>query len=146
MNRRKKFRIRIGALALAMVGVFVVTSTASAHMPMTLTIRHQMVGCHAWSMSPAGPFKATLSIKVDRDASFVIVNNDMMPHKLVQVSGPKALLSKVNMNHIGARGFISFKRAGTYVFRTKAGDDYKWMHGMATKGPDNVLRLKVTVK
>jgi len=134
--------LRIAALALAGTAIF--ASTASAHMPKTITIRHQMHGCHAWSFAN-GPYKATLKIRVDRDAGLVIVNNDVMPHKLVQVSGPRAILSSVNMKRMSARAYVTFTRAGTYRFTTKPGEDYPNMTGMKTIGEDNVLRLKVVV-
>lgn len=144
MNR-KKIRIRLGALALGVAVAVVVTSTASAHMPTTITIRHQTRGCHAWSAAN-GPYKAALKIRVDRDASLVFVNNDVMPHKLVQVAGPKAHLSKVNMNRMSARAYVTFSQSGVYKFKTRPGDDYPAMGGMKTIGEDNVLTLTVTVK
>ena len=134
--------IRFGAVAIAAAAVF--TSTASAHMSTTVTIRHQMRGCHAWAVAN-GPYKASLKLRVDRDARLVFVNNDVMPHKLVQIAGPKARLSKANMNRISAKAFVSFTKKGVYRFRTKAGEDYPSMDGMKTIGEDNVLRLTVTV-
>jgi hypothetical protein len=134
--------LRIAALALAGTAIF--ASTASAHMPKTITIRHQMHGCHAWSVAK-GPWKTTLKIRVDRDASLVINNDDVMPHRLVQVTGPKAYLFKANMNHMSAQAYVTFSRTGVYTFTTKAGEDYPSMKGMKTIGKDNVLRLKVTV-
>jgi hypothetical protein len=47
------------------------------------------------------------------------------------------------MNHMGATATVSFARAGTYVFKTKVGEDY--MAGVKTVGEDNVLRLTVKV-
>jgi plastocyanin len=145
VNRRKKIRIRIVALTLGVVGIVVATSTASAQTPITITIRHQMHGCHAWSASPSGPYRPNLAIKLDRGSRLTFVNDDVMPHRLVQVSGKKATLTTANMNHMAARASVMFSRPGTYVFTTKAGEDYKWVHGMTTKGEDNVLHLKVTV-
>lgn len=145
VNRRKRIRIQIGALALGIAGAIVFTSGAAAHMPMTITIRHQMRGCHAWSASSAGPYKPSLSVKLGRGSQLTIVDNDLMPHRLVQLSGPKVTMTTPSMRHLAGRAYMTFTRAGVYVFKTKAGEDYKWVHGMHTIGEDNVLRLKVTV-
>ena len=40
--------------------------------------------------------------------------------------------------------FTGFSRAGTYVFKTKPGEDY--MAGFKTVGEDNVLTLTVKVR
>jgi|SRR5436190_2889433 len=132
----------ITAVALAASALF--SPVASAHMPRTITISHQMRGCHSWSFAN-GPSRASLTIRVDRDAGLIIVNNDVMPHKLVQISGPKARLSNANMRHMSARAFVGFSRAGVYTFKTRPGEDYANMKGMKTVGEDNVLRLKVRV-
>src|SRR5436305_656348 len=108
------------------------------------TIRHQMRGCHTWSFAN-GPYKASLKVKADRDTTLVVVNHDVMPHKLRQVAGPKAHVFKAGMNKSGAKATVTFTRAGVYRFVTKAGEDYPWMHEMKTVGEDNVLRLTITV-
>jgi hypothetical protein len=117
-------------------------AAASAASTTTITIRHQVRGCHAWSFAN-GPYKASLKISVDRDTSLIFVDNDMMPHRLLKVAGPKLRMFTPNMNHMGAAATVSFMRAGVYRFVTKAGEDY--MKGMKTIGEDNVLRLTVTV-
>jgi hypothetical protein len=138
MKRRKK--IRIAAIALA--AMFAITATASAHLPKTITIRHQLRGCHTWSFAN-GPYKASLKVQIDRDSGLYVTNNDVMPHKLIQLSGAQASIVKPNMNHVGAHAYVTFKRAGVYKFTTRPGEDY--MKGMKTIGEDNVLRLTVVV-
>jgi hypothetical protein len=135
--------MKIRVLGVALAALFAVTATASAHTPKTITIRHQVRHCHAWSFDGSA-YKATLRVRLDRDTSLMIVNNDVMPHKLIQVAGPKAKVSTANMNHLAAKAWVSFTRAGTYTFRTRAGEDY--LKGMKTIGEDNVLRLVVTVR
>jgi plastocyanin len=135
-----KNRIFTTALLLAVAGLL--AGTAFAHASKTITIRHQTRGCHAWSFAN-GTYKASLKIKVDRHTGLVFVNNDVMPHKLVQVAGPKAALTTPKMNHMSAKAVVTFSKAGTYKFTTKAGEDY--MKGMKTIGPDNILKLTVTV-
>ena len=138
MKRRK--RIRIAGLALA--AMFAITATASAHLPKTITIRHQVRGCHTWSYA-GGSYKESLRIRVDRDAGLFVVNDDVMPHKLIQLSGPKASITKPKMNHMGAQAYVTLKHTGVYKFTTKPGEDY--VKGVRTIGEDNVLKLQVTV-
>ena len=109
-----------------------------------LTIRHQTRGCHSWAFN-GGAYKPSQSIIVSKGSTLTIVNNDVMPHKLVRLSGPSLSLPKTaNMNHAGATTSVRFTRAGVYKFATKAGEDY--MKGVKTVGEDNVLRLTVTVR
>jgi hypothetical protein len=120
----------------------VFAGNAFAHAPKSIVIRHQLQGCHAWSFA-GGPYKTSLSLKIDGDTALVFVDNDMMAHRLIQLSGPKARLSTPNMNTMGAKAVAVFPKPGVYKFTTKAGKDY--MKGMKTIGPNNLLRLSVTV-
>jgi hypothetical protein len=136
-------RIRLGALSLALAGTLAAAASA-APAAGTLTIRHQMRGCHAWSFD-GGAYKASLKIRVTRGTTLRVIDNDVMPHKLVQVSGPKATLIRPAMNHMSAQAQVVFPQKGVYKLTTKAGEDYPAMSGMKTIGEDNVLRLTVTV-
>jgi plastocyanin len=139
MNRRK--RIRVGALVLAAGAVM--ASSAFAHSPQAqLTIKHQIRGCHSWSFNN-GPYKASLKINVAPGTTLSVVDNDVMPHKLIQLSGPKLHLVSPGMKHMSATAHVTFLKKGTYRFTTKASEDY--MPGMKTIGEDNVLRLTVSV-
>ena len=138
---KRKKRIRTSALALVVAGVF--AGSAFAHSTQaTLTIRHQMRGCHAWSFD-GGAYKASLKIKLARGTTLKVLDNDVMPHKLIQLAGPNARLVAPAMNHMSAQAKVTFAKKGTYTFKTKAGEDY--MKGMKTVGADNVLRLTVVV-
>jgi hypothetical protein len=138
---KRKVRIRIPILALAAAGV--VAGSALAHSPQaTLTIRHQLHGCHAWSFD-GGAYEASLKIKLAAGSTLTVIDNDVMPHKLLQVSGPKAHLITPAMNHMSAHAKVVFGAKGTYRFTTKTGEDY--MQGVKTIGEDNVLRLTVVV-
>jgi hypothetical protein len=139
MNRRSKWIAVAGLIAsVALVGAAVAAPKSA-----TLTIRHQMKGCHSWAF-PGGAWSATQSITLARGAKLTVIDNDVMPHKLVQLSGPQAKLTTPAMNHMGAQATVVFNKAGNYVFGTKAGEDYT--SGIKTIGEDNVLRLVVTVK
>jgi hypothetical protein len=140
---KRKKRIRAAALALALVAL-VFSGVASAHAPKTITIHHQMRGCHAWAIGN-GPYRTSLRVTADLDATFRFVNDDVMPQKLVQVAGPKTAIAKANMNHIGAVAILMFPGKGVYRFTTKPGEDYRGM-AMRTIGKDNVLRLTVVVR
>jgi plastocyanin len=141
MKRKRRTGIVIAGLALA--GIF--TGPASAHFPQaTVTIRHQMRGCHAWSFNGSA-YKPSLKITVARGTTLKVIDNDVMPHKLVQLSGPRAKLFSPAMKHMAAQAKVVFPKKGTYRFMTKAGEDYPNMSMMKTIGEDNVLRLVVVV-
>ena len=125
------------AFALAVAGSALATRNNA-----TITIKHQTRGCHSWSLD-GKTWRASQSITLVRGAVLTVVDNDVMPHKLIQLSGPKASLAGVAMKHIGARAHVGFPVKGTYVFTTKAGEDYT--KGIETVGEDNVLKLVVKV-
>jgi len=122
----------LGAILAAVLAAGALCS-ASAPRTVKITIRHQVAHCHAWSAG--GLYKASLSVKLARGGSIRFTNNDVMPHKLVKLSGKVVtFVGKPNMNRAGATVRATF---------SKAGEDY--MEGVKTTGEDNVLRLKVTV-
>jgi plastocyanin len=137
--------IRVVAVALAAAAALAVASAAPAGSSTSVTIRHQTHGCHAWSLN-SGPFKAALMVTVRQGTVLKVTNNDVMPHKLIQTSGPKLRLIHSNMSKVAAFMTVRLTQKGTYRFTTKAGEDYKWASSMKTTGEDNVLRLTVRVK
>jgi plastocyanin len=131
-------------LVTALIGL-VVTSGASAAGTATITISHQMRGCHAWQLANGKP-SPTLSVTLKAGTVLRFVDNDVMPHKLVQQAGPKLRLSHANMNHMSASTSVKLVSKGVYRFTTKAGEDYPSMSHMKTIGEDYVLHLTVHVK
>jgi plastocyanin len=141
------------------VGLAAPTMVAAAPKAASVTIRHQVRGCHTWSVN-GGPFAASHSLTLSRGGSIRFTNNDVMPHRLIRVSGPGVRMRNGStmpmgmgmhgwaapgvMNHMGATTTVFFARAGTYVFKTRAGEDY--MAGFETVGEDNVLTLTVKVR
>jgi plastocyanin len=118
-------------------------ATTKAPKSATVTIRHQLRGCHTWSVN-GGAFKATQRTTLARGGTITFMNMDVMPHKLLKTSGPAIQFAgKPNMNHMNATVKVTFSKAGVYKLTTKPGEDY--MKGMKTIGEDNVLRLTVTV-
>ena len=128
-------------VALALLAV----SSASAARTTTITISHQMKGCHMWQVANGNP-KVNLSVTVKAGTVLRIVNNDIMPHRLIQQAGPKLRLTRPNMNRMSASTSLKLAHAGVYRFTTKAGEDYAWMKSMKTIGEDNVLHMTVHVK
>jgi plastocyanin len=120
-------------------------ATTKAPKRATIMIRHQVRGCHAWSVNGAA-YRATLSTSLARGGTITFMNMDVMPHKIVKTSGPAIhFTGKPNMNHMSATVKVTFSKAGVYKLTTKAGEDYPSMGDMKTTGEDNVLRLTVRV-
>jgi plastocyanin len=119
-------------------------ATAMTSHSVKVLIKHQTHGCHSWSVN-GGTFGASRTARAEIGGLATFVNNDVMPHKLVLISGPAVkFVGNRAMNHMGASVKVSFTRAGTYRFTTKPGEDYKGIT-LKTTGEDNVLRLTVTV-
>lgn len=130
-------------LALTIIiGLVLAGSGSAATGGSTLTIRHQVHGCHSWSFDGAS-WRASQSAAVKRGSVLTVVDNDVMPHTLIQTHGPKALVTGAAMKHMGARAHVVFSVKGTYAFTTKVGEDYT--KGVKTVGEDNVLKLVVKV-
>ena len=127
----------ITLVALALTG-----SALAAPKSATLTIRHEIRGCHSWSQNGTS-WRPSQAISLSRGGVLKVINHDVMPHTLIQVSGPKATVAGAMMNHMAASSRVTFRTKGTYVFKTRAGEDY--MTGTKTIGADKVLRLVVTV-
>jgi plastocyanin len=142
---QRKQTIRGAALAFVALAALAVTSAAPASGTGTITIRHQMRGCHSWSFD-AGPLKPSLSVSVSAGTVLRFTNNDVMPHKLVQAAGPTVRLAHPNMSKMASSASVKLVRKGVYRFTTKAGEDYAWAASMKTVGEDDVLRLTVRVK
>lgn len=128
----------------AMTGTTTTQQGTKAPTKATITIRHQMHGCHSWSVN-GGVSRASLKMTLARGGTIRFVDNDIMSHALVQTSGPAArFLSGKAMRHMSASVRATFAKSGTYRFTTKAGEDYPGM-AMKTTGEDNVLHLTVKV-
>ena len=143
----------VAALVMSIVALTVKTSgttttvaapaRASAPQTASVMIAHVLRGCHALSVNGAPASSPNATIHIAAGGTLNMQNNDVMPHKLVMLSGGAAQMSGVNMNHMGATSSVTFPTAGTYTFTTKAGEDYT--SGINTVGPDNVIKLQVVV-
>jgi plastocyanin len=141
----RKRTIRLAPIALAALAALALASAAPARSTMTITISHHMQGCHVWSVS-SGPLRPNLSVVVRAGSMIKFVNNDVMPQKLIQMSGPKLRVTHAAMNKMAATTTVKLTKKGLYRFTTKAGDDYRWAASTKTVGEDNVLHLTVRVK
>ncbi len=148
----RTFWVAVGAVVAlsgtAAAAVPALASSSAAPKSGALMIRHQLKGCHSWSYNN-GPSQAAQSITLARGGSLKITDADVMSHTLIETSGPAVRLSGGATGHMGMMNRtgmvmkVTFPKAGTYHFRTHAGEDY--MSGVKTVGPDNVLKLTVVV-
>jgi len=142
-------------IAVVVAGVLLAGSGSAAPTShASLVIRHQLHGCHAWSLN-GGAFAAKQTVSLSRGGAVTVVDNDVMSHKLIKTSGAAVTITNMTtgmmgtkagqgmMAHMGASTKVVFSRRGVYTFTTKPGEDY--MSGVKTIGEDNVLRLTVTV-
>lgn len=139
------FSVGIGLTAgVAMTGTTPDRLAAKSPAKATITIRHQQRGCHAWSVN-GGSYKASLRTTLARGGTITFFDNDVMPHKLVQIGGPAVRYhGSPAMRHMSESVRVTFGKAGVYRFTTKPGEDYPGM-AMKTIGEDNVLHLIVKV-
>ena len=93
-----------------------------------------------------GKLTPNLTATLRAGAVLRFLNNDIMPHKLIQSGGPKLALVHPNMDHLSAVATTKLMHKGTYRFTTKPGEDYKIFAGHKTIGEDYVLHLTVHVK
>lgn len=145
-----------------MMGGYGPASQAASSGSATLLIRHQYLHCHTWSLNGGalngGQFAAHQRVRLERGSSLTVIDDDVMPHRLVELAGPRVsmrngttmpMMGGVSgvpglMNHMGASTTVAFAKPGVYRFRTRAGEDYR--SGIETAGADNVLTLAVTVR
>lgn len=120
------------------------TANSSSPSSVALTIEHAQTGCHLLAVSGATP-GSDQTVQLAPGGTVTITNSDVMPHVLKATGGPAAKVSGANMSHMGAQSKVSFAKAGTYSFNTKAGEDYPSAAGIQTIGPDNKLSLTVVV-
>jgi hypothetical protein len=150
---------RLLILTAAVGGLAFALTASAAPTNATLVIRHQLRGCHTWSLN-GGAYQPSQTVRLTKDGSIVVTDNDVMSHQLVKVSGPAVTYKLVAkgmpmkaavkqpwapgmMGSMGATIKVTFPSAGVFTLKTVAGEDY--MAGMKTIGEDNLLRLTVVV-
>ena len=131
--------------AFVVAALLAVVNAAPAHY---ITIRHQPVGCHAWSLDD-GQFRTRLSVTLRHGDAIEFVNDDAMSHRLVELSGPTlalppTLVQSTFRHRGGGTAAVTFTRPGTY--RLRMIDDETDSKPLPTTGVDNNLRLTVLVR
>ena len=153
---------RTAILALALFAIVAVNAAGAASRNASLQIRHQLRGCHSWSLN-GGPYKVHQSLQLARGGTLLVTNDDLMAQDLIKTSGPAVTMRLVRqshmgdmhvtmpmggkaspyvMAHMGAQLRVTFTKAGSYRFKLVDRGDYVEVE---TKGPDNELTLTVVV-
>lgn len=118
-----------------------VVAVAAPSKTVQLTIIHTVHGCHVWQgLHNAGP---TAIVKLKRGDRITLRATCPMDFRLEQVRGPALKLGDPLL-HTGTQRTIRFASRGVYVLRVTNVQSSADM-GLQTLGPDNALRLTVTV-
>ena len=134
-------RYALWAAAAGVAAVLVAPSSAAAPPDSaSIVIRHQLRGCHTWSLN-GGAYRGDLAVRLAPGGTLTITNNDPMVHKLIRERGPAVRMRTIPhehmrmvglhritgpgvMNHMGASLKVTFPRPGTYRFTTEDLGDY----------------------
>ena len=106
-----------------------------------VTIVHVQKGCHVWS--DAGKQMTTMHLRMHTGQMLDVMNQDVDMHRMMELSGP-TMMSLGGPMAQGKTDALTFTKPGTYVFGTKV-SSMQGMPEVATTGPDNHLKLTVTV-
>jgi len=129
-------------LAMPMGGTMM-GSSAMAPASRRLRIQHVLRGCHVWTNGETR--SPMMRLTLAQGGRLSILDQDLDAHQLMQVSGPARLhlAGPMMMNH---GMVVSFPKKGVYRLQTKTVEMPGGMSVEAeTIGPDNALRLVVTV-
>ena len=121
--------------------VAAVFAVAAPSKTVQLSIIHTVSGCHIWQAIHAHGPATTLKLKQGDKITLRV--SCPMDFTLVQVKGPRLALGDPTM-HTGTQRTIKFAKRGVYVLQAKNIQSSADM-GLQTLGPDNSLRLTVTV-
>lgn len=107
-----------------------------------LTIQHVQKGCHVWSDGKTTTAMMRLRLKPGQKLS--ILDQDVDAHQMLQFAGPMHLpMSGPMMMNRGLT--LAFMKKGVYHLGTKTVEMSGGGMDVKTVGPDNQLRLMVTV-
>jgi hypothetical protein len=141
MNRRRVLVVSFAAAVLTGAWFAPVAATHDGPHAARLVIRHQPRGCHSWSLN-GGPYSAAQVAHLEAGEAILVINLDVMPHRLLQVAGPKVRFRGSRyLNGMSSAAEVVFPQAGVYRLTTRPGEDYR--SGLETAGPDHRLTLKV---
>ena len=109
--------------------------------PVSLTIQHVQRGCHVWSNGKTTAARMHVYLKQGQTLS--IMDMDVDAHRMMQFAGPMHLaMGGPMMTNHGMK--MTFMKKGIYRFGTRT-VEMSGMTDVKTIGPDNKLRLVVTV-
>jgi hypothetical protein len=127
---------------MAQGGTDMMTSTAMAPASSKLTIQHVQRGCHVWSNGET--IGKTMRLRLRSGGRLSVLDQDVDAHQMLQFAGPMRLHMGAPM--MMARGTtITFRKKGVYRLGTRTVEMPGGMPEVKTQGPDNKLRLVVTV-
>src|SRR5262249_51962147 len=107
-----------------------------------LTIQHVQRGCHVWSNGRTMGAMMRLHLKPGQKLS--ILDNDVDAHQMMELGGPMQMRTGGPM--MTSHGMtLTFMKKGVYRFATKTVEMPGGGMDVKTIGPDNHLRLVVTV-
>ena len=107
-----------------------------------LTIQHVQKGCHVWS--DGGMKAATMRLHMKVGQKLAITDADVDAHQMMELAGPMRMqMGGPMMNGHGMT--LSFTKKGVYRLGTKTVEMGDEGMDVKTVGPDNNLRLIVTV-
>jgi hypothetical protein len=149
--------VRSASFWLLLGGVVLAASVpaSAGSVQARIVIHHAYHGCpHV--VRDGGPDAAAHAVTIRRGDSVLVTNDDVMTHELVERQGAPVTYTRVAygapmgtkkeyppavLARIGASTRIGFPGRGVYRFVTHAGHP----PAIETVGPDNLLRLTVTV-
>jgi hypothetical protein len=115
--------------------------TMASAQTVRLTIQHVQRGCHVWSNGQTTGAMMRLHLKHGQTLS--IMDMDVDAHRMMQFAGPTHMqMGGPMMTTHGIK--MTFTRRGIYRFGTRT-VEMAGMTDVKTIGPDNKLRLVVTV-
>lgn len=115
--------------------------TMASTQAVSLTIQHVQRGCHVWSNGKT--IGAMMRLHLKQGQTLSIMDMDVEPHKMMQLAGPTHMhMGGPMMTSHGMK--MTFTKRGIYRFGTRT-VEMAGMTDVKTTGPDNKLRLVVTV-
>ncbi len=107
-----------------------------------LTIQHVQRGCHVWAHGTMTGAMMRLHLRVGQRLS--VLDQDVDSHQMLEFAGPMRLhMGRPMMMNHGTT--IAFDKKGVYRLGTKTVEMAGGGMDVKTIGPDNKLRLVVTV-
>jgi hypothetical protein len=135
-------RAAMPGMARAMSGMSTRTMASASLATQKLTIQHAQRGCHVWSDGQTTGAMMRLHLKLGQKLS--VLDQDVDAHQMMELAGPMHLrMGGPMMSNDGMT--LRFMKKGVYRLGTKTVEMKGSGMDVKTVGPDNHLRLVVTV-